>query len=200
MITVQFALDAIRDRRASSNVRPDSLSRYFKAIEKEDVDMDDMKIAGDMIIQLIGGTDTTANTCTWTIYLLYQHPNVHQRLFKELRELIPDINTDINHALVRNHPYLNAVLNESLRVYPVAAGDPHRMVPKEGYEFQGHFLPGGTVVMTSQHMLNRWDRIWDEPDKFKPERWLTDDANKLREMKRAFYPFSVGARACLGRE
>jgi cytochrome P450 len=194
-------LKAIRDRRASPTTRPDSLNRYLKAIEDEKVkDMDDMELASNMIMQLIVGTDTTAVACAWTIYLLHQHPDIHQRLLKELRELIPDINAEINHAIVRDHPYFNAVLNESLRLYPVAAGDPHRVVPKEGYEFQGHFLPGGTVVMANQYMFNRWDRIWDEPDKFKPERWLTNDAEKLQEMKRSFHPFSIGARSCIGRE
>jgi len=147
---------------------------------------------------------------------------VHARLLQELREAVPDINTEIRHSMVRDLPYLNAVINESLRVRPVGAADPYRAVPEGGAEICGKYIPAGvssasaalmfkhtckahmllfqTEVLASQHMLNFWDEIWDEPAVFRPERWLTDDDARLQEMKRAFYPFSMGVRSCTGRE
>ncbi|RKP09113.1 cytochrome P450 [Thamnocephalis sphaerospora] len=198
---IEFFLKAIRARRAIENPRPDSLNRYLTAIKEEKLDnLTEMDMAGDILVQFIGGTDTTAISCAWTIYLLSGTPDVYSRLLQEIREAVPDINTEIRHAMVCDLPYLNAVINEALRIYPVGGGDIHRVVPKGGAELCGKYLPENTIVMAPQYALNHWDKIWDEPNAFRPERWLTTDSARLDEMKRAFFPFSTGTRACVGRE
>ncbi|RKP05956.1 cytochrome P450 [Thamnocephalis sphaerospora] len=198
---IDFTVESVRIRRATPSTRPDSLNKFLVAMKDEKIEqLSDMDIAGDILLQLMAGTDSTATCCAWTIYRLKNEPEVYARLLAELREAIPDINMCITHAMVRNLPYLTAVINESLRIYPVAGGDPHRVVPKGGVEFCGKYLPAGTVVMASQQMLNYWDKIWDEPTAFRPERWLIKDEERLNEMKRAFYPFSMGVRSCIGRD
>ncbi|RKP06344.1 cytochrome P450 [Thamnocephalis sphaerospora] len=185
---IEFVLEAIRVRRATENPRPDSFSRYMAAIQEEKIEhITDLEIAGDMIAQV-------------TIYLLSLAPDVHARLLQELREAVPDINTEIRHKMVCSMPYLDAVINESLRIYPVGGENTHRLVPKGGLELDGKYLPEGTAVMITQHMTNHWDKFWDEPAAFRPERWLDSDSARLSEMKRAFFPFSTGVRACVGRE
>ncbi|RKP05480.1 cytochrome P450 [Thamnocephalis sphaerospora] len=199
--SINVALDAVRARRATNNPRPDSLNRYLAAVKDEKADeMTDLDIAADMVVQMVGGTDTTAVCCTWTVYLLSRTPDVHARLLQELCKVVPDINTEITHAMVHDLPYLNAVINESLRIYPVAGADAPRAVPKGGAELCGKYLPEGTVIMGMQYMTNRWSELWDEPEAFKPERWLIEDEARLEAMKHAFHPFSIGVRACVGRE
>ncbi|RKP07421.1 cytochrome P450, partial [Thamnocephalis sphaerospora] len=122
------------------------------------------------------------------------------RLLQELREIAPDVNTEIRHSMVHDLPYLNAVINESLRIYPVGGNDLHRVAPKGGADICGKYLPEGTAVTVVQHAFCCWDQIWDDPVAFMPERWLTDDSARLNEMKSAFFPFSMGVRACVGRD
>ncbi|RKP06590.1 cytochrome P450 [Thamnocephalis sphaerospora] len=198
---VEFTYEAIRIRRSTENPRADSLQRYLTAMEEEKVErMTDAEIAGDMLMQLSAGSGTTAKCLTWTIYLLSRTPDVRARLLQELQEAVPDNDTEIRHAMVRDLPYLNAVIDESLRVYPVGSGGAHRVVPKGGVELCGKYLPDGTMVTASQYSVNRSKDIWEDPIMFKPERWLTQDSVRREEMRRAFFPFSMGVRACVGRE
>ncbi|RKP07284.1 cytochrome P450 [Thamnocephalis sphaerospora] len=142
-------------------------------------------IAGDMIMQLFAGTDTTATCCTWTTYLLSITPHARHRLLQELKEAIPDVNTEITHSMVRDLPYLNAVINESFRLRPVAGGSSHRLIPKGGVVFCNTYIA---------------ENLWDEPMAYKPERWLIEDEERLGKMRRTLFPFSMGVRACIGRD
>ncbi|RKP05464.1 cytochrome P450 [Thamnocephalis sphaerospora] len=192
---------AIRIRRSTENPRADSLQRYLTAMEEEKVErMTDAEIAGDMLMQLSAGSGTTAKCLTWTIYLLSRTPDVRARLLQELQEAVPDNGTEIRHAMVRDLPYLNAVIDESLRVYPVGSGGAPRVVPKGGVELCGKYVPGGTTVLARQYLINHSKEIWKDPATFRPERWLTQDSVHLEKMRRAFFPFSMGVRACVGRE
>ena len=60
----------------------------------------------------------------------------------------------------------------------------------------GYLMPSGTYVLLSQYMIHRDPRLWDNPDRFEPERFL--EANKERLPKRAYFPFSIGQRKCIG--
>jgi benzoate 4-monooxygenase len=132
------------------------------------------------------------------VYCILQDPKCLARLRAELDEAIPSPDTHVTHDMVSHLPYLNAVINETLRIHPVGAGEPQRIVPEGGFVACGYHLPAGTIVMAGQYPLHHLDKVWPEPFTFNPDRWLVDD-EKLHEMKRYFFPFSMGVRSCVGR-
>jgi cytochrome P450 len=74
--------------------------------------------------------------------------------------------------------YLNAVLQEGLRMYPPAPIALPRLVPKEGLEVEGRFVPSGVTVGVHHMATYRLPRHFKNPDEFHPERWLGDPEYK----------------------
>ncbi|RKP05870.1 cytochrome P450 [Thamnocephalis sphaerospora] len=199
--TIEFALKAIKERRERKDARPDALQRYLDATDVgpgEVAPLSELDVVGEVLVQMVAGTDTAASTLSWAVHRLLAKPETLERLQAELDEVIPSPDTHITHDMVANLPYLNAVLSETLRVHPVGAGEPQRCVPEGGFTVGGYFLPAGTILMPGQYPLHHLDKVWPEPFEFKPERWLVG-SEELHEMKRHFFPFSMGVRACVGR-
>jgi len=67
-------------------------------------------------------------------------------------------------------PYLRACLNESMRLFPLTAHGLPRVTPEEGWLINGDFIPGGTTIAISAYIAHRGEKIFPEPEKFKPER------------------------------
>jgi cytochrome P450 len=95
-------------------------------------------------------------------------------------------------------PLITAVVNETLRLYPAAteiARTALRDAPLGGY-----LVKAGTIVLPSQYSTHRNPEFWPRADEWLPERWLPDRAAELApHADKAFFPFSVGPRACIGR-
>ena len=104
----------------------------------------DSEIASHFQAIMLAGSITTATFLPGTLYYLCQEPAKRARLIREIRDRFPTL-ADINaRTLVDDCPYLNAVCEESLRIYP-PAGAAHltRIVPDGGCEIAGHWVPGG---------------------------------------------------------
>ncbi|ENH74671.1 Cytochrome P450 67 [Fusarium oxysporum f. sp. cubense race 1] len=98
-----------------------------------------------------------------------------------------------------NLPYLDAVIRETLRVYPPAPAPMPRVVPKSGSEFGGVSYPPDTVISAQPYTIYRYEGVFEDPDEFRPERWLSVPPEKKDRLYRAFVPFSAGQRGCIGR-
>jgi cytochrome P450 len=96
-------------------------------------------------------------------------------------------------------PYLDAVIKETLRVYPAIPMSEPRIAPSKGAEIYGVHVPGGTVCSLQPYTENRNPRVFPDPEKFDPERWMISrDSEKYKEMNRAMWSFSSGGRMCIG--
>ncbi|KAI9592850.1 cytochrome P450 [Syncephalis fuscata] len=156
------------------------------------------QIVSESIIQLIGGTDTTALTMTWALHLLQQYPAVCQKLYEELEECIPDRTKVIHYSDVKNLTYLTAVLYETIRMYP-AAGATFRKSPPGGIELSGVYIPEGYSIHTALLSIHFSTKIFGkDAGVFRPERWLDTDPEQLRIMRQSFLGFSIGSYACIG--
>lgn len=111
---------------------------------------------------------------------------------------------------VRAIPYVDAVVREALRVLPGVAMSMERYVPEGGHTLpNGDFLPGGTIIGVSPYITNRNRTVFGEDaDKFRPERWLRDEAggeteeafqDRLTMMNKADLSFGGGSRGCIGK-
>ncbi|KAK6186055.1 hypothetical protein SNE40_008165 [Patella caerulea] len=143
----------------------------------------------------IAGVDTTRLTITWTILLLVTHPEIQKKVQAELDEVL-----DAGQApTLRDRerlPYTEAVLHESMRLYPVVPmGLPH--TTRCDTTIGEYEIPKGTLVMINHWALHHDPEAWKDPDVFRPERFLDVDG-KLAPKTMSWIPFSAGRRNCLG--
>lgn len=153
------------------------------------------ELIADAGLIVVAGSDTTSSLLTWFWYYSTSFPETYNALRAELGTLTPDQLTDT--AILAKLPYLNAALNETMRMQPSVPGGLRRIVPAGGVEIDGHYLPEGTVLSVPGYAIQHDPRWWgDDCDTYRPERWL-DTTGKYN--KNAFLPSSYGSRGCPGK-
>ncbi|RKK76757.1 hypothetical protein BFJ69_g6706 [Fusarium oxysporum] len=165
--------------------------------EQLDILMEAIKHRGkvDLFGLLVAVSEATSITLTYLSWMLIKRPDVDHRLRLELSSLGKSYSsTDF-----ANLPYLDAVIRETLRVYPPAPAPMPRVVPKSGSECGGVSYPPDTVISAQPYTIHRYEGVFEDPDEFRPERWLNVPPEKKDRMYRAFVPFSAGQRGCIGR-
>lgn len=142
-------------------------------------------------------TYACSSSCAITYYLA-RHPQVQQKLQKELdNALANDDEPASNWETVKRLPYLEAVINESLRIHSTSAIGLPRLVPEGGLHVCGKFFPEGTVLSVPSYTIHRNKEVWgDDAESFRPERWFEMNPTAIQK---TFNPFSFGPRACVGR-
>ena len=185
-----IAYRAIRERRA--NPGGDLLSMLVTAHDEDGKPMSDREVRNAAVAVFFAGHETTACLLSWTLYALAGHPDVESQVVAEMaREDAPNGDPA---ALVERLPYLQAVLNEVLRLYPPAYGFGRRAVRDT---FVGdRRVPAGTTVLMSPWAMHRDPRHFADPERFDPTRWRNGLASKLPRF--AYFPFSSGPRRCVG--
>ncbi|KAK7715681.1 hypothetical protein SLS63_011357 [Diaporthe eres] len=154
------------------------------------------EVTAEMILFMDAGSDTTAIALTHVMYYLLRNPKALSRLRQEIDQAVADDVIIAPDAAVRNLPYLRACLDESLRLSPPVAFGLNRKTPEAGMYIDGHWIAGGTTVAVPAYTAHRNPDIFDEPEEFRPERWLGDGAKRAQA---SFIPFSTGGRGCIGR-
>jgi len=151
----------------------------------------------------IAGSETTASLLAGAVYFLSRPENrrYRERLTRELRAQFPCEGDITSTSLSQRAPFLTAVLNECLRLYPPGAINMPRTVPRGGATINGKYVPAGSVVGIAQFAAYRSSRHWVDPLTFAPERWLPGDPASHRyaaDRRDVFKPFSYGPRNCVG--
>ena len=184
----------IEERRRSGEDRGDLLSMLLAAEDKEysGERMDNDQVRDECVTLILAGHETTANALTWTFYLLAQHPEIAQRLKRELDQLLG--NRPLTPEDYPNLKYAEMVLSESMRLYPPAWGIARTVV--EPYDAFGITFPKNALVLTSQWITHRDERWHPNPLHFDAERW-TPQAPASRP-KFSYFPFGAGPRQCIG--
>ncbi|CAB4296646.1 unnamed protein product [Prunus armeniaca] len=199
-------LDEIVEKRMKDNDRgsKDFLSLILNARESEKVSKKVFTpdyISALTYEHLVAGSATTAFTLSTTVYLIAQYPEVEKKLLAELDAFGPADQMPTAHDLQNKFPYVDQVIKESMRLYPVSP-----LIARETsseVEIGGYVLPKeeqGTWVWFGVGVIAKDPKNFPEPNKFKPERF---DPNCKEEKERhpyAFLPFGIGPRACLGQK
>ena len=137
-----------------------------------------------MLTLILAGHETTAASLAWMIYRLLAHPEVGQAARAEVASASGEADPG-------SLPYLDAVINETMRLNPV--------VPNVGRELQvpitiaGRTLPKGVTIAPCIYLAHRRADLWPEPRKFDPQRFIDS-----RPPPYAFFPFGGGTRRCIG--
>lgn len=148
------------------------------------------------MILTIAGSETTATLLSGCVFLLLAHPDKFERVKSEIRSAFQD-ESELTITSVNRLPYMLAVLNEALRLYPPITSTLIRDVPIEGEYVAGNFVPGGVMVEVQPWSINHSGENWDRPWEFRPERFLDKGTANVLE---ALQDFSYGPRNCLGRK
>lgn len=184
----------IADRRRQGEASGDLLSLLMAARDEAGAPMSDRQLRDEAMTLLIAGHETTANALAWTWYLLACHPEVRDKLSLEWQSTLNGADPRVTD--LASMPYTEAVITESLRLYP-----PAWMIPRqagEDLELGGHFFPKGSQFVLSQWVVHRDPRFFIHPDRFWPERWLDREAGRNIPAM-AYFPFGGGPRLCIGR-
>ena len=187
----EFIYELIARRRAEGGDVGDVLSMLLAARDEADM-LSDTQVRDHTMTFIAAGHETTANTLSWTFYLLSQHAEVREKLLAELRTVLGGQAPTLED--LPKLPYLEWVLNESMRLYPPAWTQGRRSI--EAFELEGVKLPAGTMLMFSQWVIHRLPEIWGDPEVFRPERWDPVDGQKVPAW--SYFPFGGGPRICIG--
>jgi cytochrome P450 len=182
----RIAYRAIAERRA----RPagDLLSMLVEARDEEGTPMTDREIRDACIAVFFAGHETTACLLSWTSFMLASRPELQERVREELsRPAHPA-------SLPGRTPFTQAVLSEVLRLFPPAYAFGRRALRPT--RVGAHDVGAGTTVLMSPWAMHRDPRSFDDPEEFRPERWLDGLASRLPRV--AYFPFSSGPRRCVG--
>ncbi|KAJ1963219.1 hypothetical protein IWQ62_003285 [Dispira parvispora] len=181
----------------------DTLQLMIDSVDPETGDkLNPAELGSESIVQLIGGTDTTAHGLTWVFYAMLSHPGCYQRVVDEILEEFPLSTSERSPSVISfdaikdKLPYLDAVIQEALRVYPPVSLAVVRTIPDQGATIGGYYIPPGYNLGIPVYSINHSPLYWDKPNEFIPERWLEGDA---AQMKQNTITFLSGPRGCLGR-
>ncbi|KAH7041525.1 cytochrome P450, partial [Microdochium trichocladiopsis] len=150
------------------------------------------EILSNAVILMLAGTDTTANTLAYMLWLLAKYPDVKARLVEEIEQAQLPGTPGIEE--LGKLKYLEYFMLEVMRLYGAAPGPLPRKVPDGGRTICGHFVPGGTTVSPLAYSISRDPAVYPDPDTFNPDRW----AGATTAMKEADFSFGGGTRICLG--
>ncbi|KAL9608412.1 MAG: hypothetical protein Q9167_006760 [Letrouitia subvulpina] len=163
------------------------------------------EIEATFSILVAAGSETTATALSGMMNYLLKDAERMRFLVNEIRAAFAHPSA-ITIDSVSKLAYLGAVIDEGLRLCQPVPFGATRAVPKGGASVDGHWLPQGIIVSVPRYVASRDpSNIADEPNAFKPERWLSSEEGqdkfppKQRETTLSFAPFSLGSRNCIGR-
>ncbi|MGE3333752.1 MAG: cytochrome P450 [Rhodospirillaceae bacterium] len=183
----------IEERRAKPSVRDDLLSILMDARDADTNEaMSDRQLRDEVMTLMLAGHDTTATMVAWALLMLTQHPAHLERMRDEadmvLAGRIPEAGD------VKTLDYTKRVIQEVARLRPsfwwfarVAINDDN---------IAGQPIKAGTTVFISQYLIHTLPNVWEDPEKFDPDRFLPDQISG--RSKFAYFPFGAGPRVCIG--
>ncbi|KAL9610244.1 MAG: hypothetical protein Q9167_005040 [Letrouitia subvulpina] len=191
-------LNRVKERIAVGTDRIDLLSRVIKYNDRKER-MTDQEIISNATLFVAAGTETVTTVLSALTYLVTQDARVMTKLATEIRDTFSD-EESITVQSVSHLPYLTACIREALRRFPPIPEGLPRVVPPEGEEISGQWVPGGTFVQVSTLAASLSSINFQKPESFIPERWLDGVSDFSTDKKQASQPFSIGSRNCVGQK
>jgi cytochrome P450 len=163
------------------------------------------ELISDAMLMVIAGSDTSSVVMCLCIYHIISYKGVMEKLRHELDAVFHESDCNNFDKLGKECPYLNAIINETLRLYPPVASGLQRETPgdKGGLSLRVHgkniVIPPNVIVTTPTLALQRDPRNFSpQPDEFRPQRWLKPEEETAFN-RAAFNPFSYGPTSCIGK-
>lgn len=186
-------LKIIHERRESGDSYNDLLDMLLSSkYEDTNEGMTDKQLLDESLILFVAGHETSANALAWAIYLLSKHPDAAEKIRYEYQTVVGD--RKIEFADFPKLTFTTQVIQETMRIYPPAWITDR--VANEADEFKGLTFPKDKMVGLYIYGLHHSNALWDEPEKFKPERFTKE--NLKSKPAYSYMPFGGGPRLCIG--
>ncbi len=170
------------------------------AAQEDGFTMDDAQLRDEAMTLVLAGHETTAMALTWAWYLLDQNPEVAVVLRAELDEALQG--RAATAADLPSLPFTYACIAEGMRMFP-----PFWIIgrrTKTEMQVDDWTLPAGSSVIASPYALGRDERLWPEPNEYRPSRWIDENSEFSEKApgqpRGAWIPFGFGSRRCIGEQ
>lgn len=184
---------AIKNSKSQEYQTSNIFATAISEAEKGDGTLTDEEVQTEAGNLIIAGSDTTGITLTYLTWAVLKQP----LLQKALEDEVSNTSGQLDDAALESLPILNAVIEETLRLYGAAPATLPRLTPKGGATFKDYYIPAGTVVGTQAYSLHRDPSLFPNPDTFDHTRWLSPGGVSPLA-KSVFHPFGAGTRVCIG--
>ncbi|XP_068722710.1 cytochrome P450 10-like isoform X2 [Montipora capricornis] len=208
---IEKKMSEIQGRLDKGDIQEDDAAEFLTfLISREDISF--KEITTNLLEVLFPAIETTSFTTLWTLYLISRNPDVQKQLHDEVSSVLKP-GERATPAALQKMPFLRACIKETkvtlhitfkcsnfwtvYQMYPIAFENT-RFLPEE-IVIQGYRIPPKTMVRMALYSMGRNPKLFDEPLKYKPERWMRDDTHKSSYHAFASLPFGYGTRMCLGR-
>lgn len=188
-----FSEESLQD---SSPSKSDLLGMLLKARDSQQnraLHFTDEDLMWDVHDIIFAGHETTASALGAAIFQIAGSPRVLHEIHKEIDRVLPD-GRQLQYDDIEKLEYIGMVLSETLRMVPPTALIGR--IAKERDVIAGYEVPAGTNVLMSPYVMGRLERLWDNPEEFRPERFSTEAVAARNPMIHT--PFGAGPRVCLG--
>lgn len=186
--------EIVAARRAAPGDESDNLITMLLGAHDDDTGepMTEKDIRDQLMVMIGAGFETTANTLSFAVWLLSQHPGIAKELHSEVDRTLAG--RTATPADLDGLPFTRRVISEVLRMYP--PGWFFTRVTTADTTLAGHRLPAGTALLYSAYLLQHQPDLFPDPETFDPDRWLTRSSESLP--RGAHVPFGGGNRKCIG--
>ncbi|KAF7300871.1 Cytochrome P450 [Mycena kentingensis (nom. inval.)] len=217
----RIATRCVKHRVESGVTRDDMLERLIEGVrEKDGGTVSQDEVVTEAMLLLTAGADTTANSLTAILFYILMNPDVYPKLVAELDTInagVAELDSARPHAMrvdstieletttdslpthdqIKALPYLNAVIEEGLRLFATNAFGLPRVAGRDGFEMDGVWVPAGCEVSAPAYTIQRDPAIWGpDAEVYRPERWIEEGGGAL---KKRMLTFGSGPRACIGK-
>jgi cytochrome P450 len=197
----------LADKKVAAGSVDHTLDKYVQLKETYPDMVNDQQIVNWLMLSILAGGDTSSATMRAILYYLAKSPSASSKLAAELQAA--SLPTPAPWKSIRDLPYLDAVIRESMRVNPGIAMIFERVVPEGGFTLpDGRYIPAGTKIGCNPFVTNRDSGVFgDDADDFNPDRWLQGknesaeefEARSRRMKDTVDFVFGGGGRICMGR-
>ena len=183
-----IAAEIQSQQQETDGARSGLLSMLVQAKDSHGYSLKNTEIQDELLMLIFAGYETVTSAVVWALYWVQSQPQVWRRIKSEVMQL-PDL-TD--YLAIAQMPYLTAVCQEVLRIYPVAVGSFARRV-LQPLDIDGYKLPVGTIISPSIYLAHRRLSVYPDPLNFRPDRFIEQTFSAYE-----YLPFGGGERRCVG--
>ncbi|KAH7053258.1 cytochrome P450 [Macrophomina phaseolina] len=197
----KYCADAVEEKEKTLNkdTEPDDIMSWIlKAKYENDRSAPPgvQALHEDSRLIIAAGSDTTLAALTNLTYYLCRHPAAQKSLQASLDAACPAGAASFSYDAIKSLPCLDAVINETMRLWPPAPAAMPRLTPPEGLQIGDVWIPGNVTVAVPPYTVQRDPRNFERPDEFLPERWTE---GRAKPEEGGFMPFSRGPANCAGK-